>query len=350
MKRVLVCALDWGLGHATRCIPVVRELQHQGAEVFLASSGDAGLLLRREFPGLSYHELPGYRPRYQRRGGMVATLAAQMPKFLHTIRLEREEVEALVRNLRLDVVISDNRYGCYSEQACSVFITHQLRVRMPGGWSILEPVVNRQLHLYINRYNKVWVPDAHGSGLTDFFMDRTSSFTYIGWLSRFQSSPASPASADLLVLLSGPEPQRSIFENIIRGQASGFKGRILLVAGQPFRADHAVTGNLEVVSHLDTEILERQIAGARWVVARSGYSTIMDLIRLGKKAAFIPTPGQPEQMLLARYLEQKGIAFCCDQKNFVLDKVRKEIDRYAGLGSLTSPMDLLKKEITTLLS
>jgi len=350
VKRVLVCSLDWGLGHATRCIPVVRELQRRGAEVFLASSGDAGVLLKKEFPRLAYHELPGYQPRYQRHGSLVMALAPQWRKFFHVIRLEREEVEGLVRSLRLDIVISDNRYGCYSDHAESVFLSHQLHVRLPGVWRFMDPVVNRRLHKYIKHFHVVWVPDQPSGSLASHFLDSRIPFSFVGWLSRFtlENQPGPPV--DVMIILSGPEPQRSIFESTIRNQLPEFEGTVLLVKGNPSGSHAMKNGRLEEVSHLDAATMEQRMRGAGLIVARSGYSTIMDLIALKKKAVFVPTPGQPEQTWLASLLEREGIAFCRDQKNFVLREAWEEFDKYRGFGSLVQEEGLLEKEVTTLLS
>lgn len=350
MKRVLVCSLDWGLGHATRCIPVVRELHHQGAEVFLASSGDAGVLLKKEFPNVLYHELPAYRPRYQRRGSLVMALAPQWRKFLHVIRMEHEEVEDLVRNLGVEVVISDNRYGCYSRDAESVFLSHQLHVRLPGTWRILEPFLNGRLRRYVNRFQRVWVPDQPGTSLTAGFMDSRIPFSYVGWLSRFTGEQPQGPLVDVMIILSGPEPQRSVFESMILNQVQAFDRSVLLVKGQPSGLQAAKRPHIEEVSHLDTATMEQRMMGAKVIVARSGYSTIMDLIALKKQAVFIPTPGQPEQTWLARHLKREGIAFCCDQENFVLSKAWGEFDTYNGLGSLIPEQGLLKSAIVNLLT
>ncbi|MBL7846871.1 MAG: hypothetical protein JNL40_05345 [Cyclobacteriaceae bacterium] len=350
MKRVLVCALDWGLGHATRCIPVVNELQRQGAEVFLASSGEAGKLLQLEFPQLVYHGLPGYRPRYANDGVMVITLAMQLRKFVHAIRLEHEEVEALAKNLRLDAVISDNRYGCFTTTAPSILITHQAQVRMPPGWGFLGTWVNHRLRTYIKRYDKLWVPDQPDSGLTNPFMDRHLPYSYVGWLSRFPSGQPAGEPVDLMIVLSGPEPQRSKLEEVILKQLQTYPGKALLVRGKPMEGQEYREGNIQIVSHLSTDQMEARIKSAGLLISRSGYSTVMDFIALEKRAVFIPTPQQPEQLWLATFLKRNGIAFCMDQQNFVLATALAQSSNYSGLGALKPVKGLLEKEISTLLS
>lgn len=350
MKRVLVCVLDWGLGHATRSIPVIRELQQQGAEVFLASSGSAGALLKQEFPILSFHELPGYRPHYPRQGSFLFSMAAQLPKFRRAIQREQREVEALVTNFRIHAVISDNRYGCFSQRVPSILITHQVKVRLMPGFGLVEKLVNAWLETYLNKYHEVWVPDQPGSGLTDRFMERVRDVRYIGWLSRFptDAKPADPFP--VMAIVSGPEPQRSLLADKLRTQLRSWPGRSLLVTGQPDKHHSVQDGNVEVVSHLPSSQMEARLKAADLVIARSGYSTIMDLIALRKRASFIPTPGQPEQIHLADFIMRSGIAFCQDQKNFTVQSLVEESSRYAGWSAWNKEEGLLASAIKQLLS
>jgi hypothetical protein len=350
VRRVLVCALDWGLGHATRSVPVVQALLRQGADVVLASSGDAGQLLKMEFPDLPYHELPGYRPHYPRNGSMIFSMAGQLLKFRHAIHDEHARVETLVDDLGITAVISDNRYGCYSRKVPSVFITHQLNVRLSPGWRLLERLINGWQRLYNNKYREVWVPDLPDSGLTGHFQSNQVPFHFIGWLSRFGESAPSVEKYDLVALVSGPEPQRTLFAQSLRRQLQSFQGKSLLVLGVPGEANPVREGKVEIVNHLPAKELEARLVAAELVIARSGYSTIMDLIVLGKKAAFVPTPGQPEQIHLAHFLQRSSIAFCQDQENFAIEAMRRESANFKGLGVLVNDGRLLEKAITRLLS
>lgn len=349
MKRVLVCVLDWGLGHATRSIPVIRELQRLGADVVLASSNDAGKLLRQEFPRLNYHELPGYAPVYQSAGSMMLAIAAQTIKFSKAIQMEHREVEALVKSLRVDAVVSDNRYGCYSQQVPSVFITHQYRVRLPGRWSAMEPLVNRWQESHFKHFGQLWVPDQPGSQLTAPFVPGGAPVRYIGWLSRFGQENPAPTGYPVVAVVSGPEPQRKLFADKLRRELAISGMRSLLVTGQPGEARHEQDGALEVLNHLPAREMEQVIRSAGTVIARSGYSTIMDLIALGKKAVLVPTPQQPEQMILAKRLQELRVAFCPDQENFVLQNALKEADAYLGLNCFRKKEGLLETAIQELL-
>ena len=349
MKRVLVCVLDWGLGHAARAIPVIREFRRQGADVAMASSNEAGRLLREEFPGLNYHELPGYAPRYQSYGSMMLAIAAQSIRFSAVIKKEQHEVEALVKNLRADLVVSDNRYGCYSTAVPSIYITHQYEVRLPRSWSAFEPLVNRWQRSRFRRFQEVWIPDQPGSGLTEAFVPRRAGVTYVGWLSRFGQDNPSPGNYPIVAVVSGPEPQRRFFENILRKALKEHGERSLLVTGQPGNGLNEREGALHVVSHLPSKEMEQALRGANLVIARSGYSTIMDLIELGKKAILVPTPQQPEQMILAGLLHERRVAFCPDQQNFAWEKAVRASSTFNGFGQFKKEVGLLELAIRRLL-
>lgn len=349
MKRVLVCVLDWGLGHATRSVPVIRELQRQGAKVFIASSQEAGKLLQQEFPALSYYELPGYSPVYNSGGSLMLAIASQAFRFARTIRREHREVEELVRSHQIDRVISDNRYGCYAEAIPSVFITHQYRVRLPRYWSLFEGLVNGWLKTRYARYQHLWIPDQPGSGLTDWFVPKGALVTYVGWLSRFGGEMSQASGVEIVATVSGPEPQRRIFADKLRRELMDSGRCALLVTGQPGNAFREQQGNLTVVNHLPAKELEPALRGAAVVIARSGYSTIMDLIALGKKAVLVPTPQQPEQLYLARQLSESKVAFCVDQENFVLGKALQEAEGFPGFVSFREEEGKLESAIRQLL-
>ncbi len=342
--------MDWGLGHATRCIPVIKELHRQGADVRIASSGSAGILLRKEFSSIPYIELPGYHPTYSHQGSMMLALMKQLPKFMRTIRKEHQAVEAIVAEHHIDAVISDNRYGCYSKKVKSIFITHQVKVSLPEGWAMLTSTTNSLLQTYIRRFQAVWVPDQPGSGLTERFMSARIPFNHIGWLSRFNDGRLQEKRYDVMAIVSGPEPQRSVFESLLRNQLQFFPGKALLVTGKPGEVSRMTEGSVEIYSHLEAAAMADAIDSSAVIIARSGYSTIMDLIAMGKKAAFVPTPQQPEQAWLSEVLMQGGIAYCQDQHNFVLAAAVKGALASKGLGTFKKQEGLLETQIKILVS
>ena len=352
-KKFLICVLNWGIGHASRVIPIIHLLLKYGQTVYIASDGDALALLRREFPDLEYCELPPYNPIYQKgSSGMMRTILFQMPKFSKAIRQEHIMVERLVKEKRIDIVISDNRYGCYSNRVRSILITHQINIQMPKMYSFLEPFVNYYNWQQIKRFYRVWVPDYKDDrNLTgDLSVSNTVVRRYIGQLSRMQVSPDVEPQYDIMVLLSGPEPQRSIFEDMMRSQLYQHHGSSLLVRGKPTGSSEIKKlGRLSEVDFLDTKELNIAIQQSALIVSRSGYSTIMDLARLGKNAILVPTPGQTEQIYLAKQLHKRGICFYKDQDDFKLSKALPKIKLYSGFKAVKYDNEILEEVILKVL-
>lgn len=349
MKRILICPLDWGLGHATRCIQVIREIQNRGHQVMIASSGDALALLRLEFPELMTFNLPAYNPQYQKYGSLALSLLTQFSKFRKVIRSEHDEIEKIARENTIDVVISDNRYGCWSANVRSIIITHQTTPPLPSGFDWASAVANNLSGKYLSRFQQVWIPDQAASGLTTAFNKKNLPNTrYVGWLSRFSSGSITEGEHDLLAIVSGPEPQRSLFKEILISQLKEYEMKSLLVAGEPEKYNEEQMGNLRIVSHLSTPRLEMAMRSSNLILSRSGYSTVMDLIALGKKAVFIPTPQQPEQEMLADYCKAGGIAFSMKQNEFDLSTAIKVSEAYSGFSVFKPDTSWLNEALKTL--
>lgn len=331
-KRILICPLDWGLGHATRCIPVIRLLLEKNAEVYIAAERRPLALLRREFPGLTFIPFRGYDISYPRSGSMALKMLLSLPALLKGIKREYTELQQIVDRYKIDVVISDNRYGCHTKKAKSIFITHQLMVKTP----LFEKAVHKKILAYIKNYDECWIPDTAGS--SNLSGDLSHKYPlpehayYTGPLSRFEKNETRdiPQDHDILAVISGPEPQRSLFEQLVLQQLYKHDLKAMVISGLPEEIRTEQHAGVKTVTHLDAAEMQRALAGARLVIARSGYSTVMDLAALGKKAVFIPTPGQTEQEYLAAALMKKKIAFCQQQSSFDLGKAIKESELYSG--------------------
>jgi uncharacterized protein (TIGR00661 family) len=352
-KRFLICALNWGIGHASRLIPIINILLKYDQIVYLASDGDALALLRREFPDLEYIELPGYDPVYPKGNtGMMSKILFQIPKFSSAIKREHNLVERTVKEKRIDIVISDNRYGCFSTRVKSILITHQINIQMPVFFGFLEPFVNFYNWGRIKRFFRVWVPDFRDErNITgSLSSSNTVGKRYIGHLSRMKHLENVESKYDIMALISGPEPQRTVFENLIRAQLFNYHGSSLLVRGQPTGTNEIKTmGRLSEVDFLDTEALNLAFEQSEMVVCRSGYSTIMDLAKLGKSAILVPTPGQTEQLYLAKVLSNRGICCYKDQAEFKLSKTIHKTKLYSGFKSMKFDNDMLEEVIIKLL-
>ena len=359
--RILVAPLDWGLGHATRCIPIVNELLSQNCDVWLAGEGQQEALLRAEFPGLPFLPLEGYRMHYSARS-LGWKIILQIPRMIQTIGKEHRWLKEMMAAHQFDAVISDNRYGLYHKRIPAVLITHQLTIKGHlGTWS--ENILRRWNYKYIQRFSECWVPDVSGPNslageLSHPIIKPKIPLRYAGWLSRFEKKksisfdiPKEKTNHHLLFILSGPEPQRSILENKIINEVSHYPGTATIVRGVPtLLTAIPSTGMIKFYNHLSARELNEEAENADWVISRSGYSTIMDLVKLGKKAILIPTPGQTEQEYLAAFLNQKQIALSIEQRDFslqrTLDKAKKFNYKFPILGST----DDLRTTVQTFLS
>lgn len=343
-KRILVCPLDWGLGHATRCVPVIHELLAQGAEVIIAADGRPLKLLQQEFPGLEALVFKGYDIEYPSGDGMVVKMALSAPRILKRIADEGKELEGIIKKHRIDAVISDNRYGLCTSQVPSVFIIHQLMIKSPFGEAILNKITKN----YIKKYSECWVPDNEGehslSGDLANKFPIPDNTKFVGPLSRFKSSDSAPVEKkyDLLVLISGPEPQRSKFEEIVIKQLEKLEGSFCIVAGKPGENKPEPTGSIEYYGHLDTPELQKKIMQADIVLSRPGYSTIMDLAVLGSKAIFVPTPGQTEQEYLGERYMKMGQHYSVRQKELNLKLALEEAKKYSGFSRVGENVELRK--------
>lgn len=331
--------LHWGLGHATRCIPVIRELLAQDADVMIASDGAALELLRIEFPTLESAVLPSYSIRYSAGAFMPLQMLFQTPSILKTISEEHEVLEKLIDSHQIDAVIADNRYGVWSKRIRSVLITHQLQVRPPAGFGWAGAILRSAVWKKIGRFDECWIPDSEGdvnlSGALSHGMQTPFKKRFTGPLSRF-ATPGEISVAekqyDLLVILSGPEPQRTMLETLMIKQLSGNHSKILLVRGTDITDTTRKTErNLTIVNHLPAPEMQQALLSSGSVICRSGYSSIMDLAAVGKKAILIPTPGQTEQEYLADYLKSRKIFFSMKQRDFRLETALKESAPYQGI-------------------
>jgi hypothetical protein len=362
--RVLVAPLDWGLGHATRCIPIIKELLNQKCEVIIAAVGAQKAILQAEFPSLTLIEIPGYDIRYDKNRALtMLRLIGAIPKILIRIKQEKAWLKRFSASEKPDLVISDNRYGLALPGVFCVFMTHQLRIKTSLG-RLADALLQRMNYRLIGHFSRCWVPDIEvGDGLAGALSHPARlpgiPTKYIGWLSRFgkisqqyRGVGAPIKDPELLILLSGPEPQRSLLEAGIMAQAGGDTGNIVLVRGLPEGGPALVDipPGLTVYDHLPAVELESLMRRSRLVVARSGYSTVMDLARLGKRALLIPTPGQPEQEYLGPFLAGKGRAVCVKQSAFSL-RESLALARQNEEGMIVSePEGGLETEIRTVLA
>lgn len=331
-KKLLLAPLDWGLGHATRCVPVIKDLLSIGSEVWLAGEGAQEKLLREEFSSLPFLPLEGYRIKYG-KAGLTGKLLLQVPSILQSIKSENKWLKEQVSKYQFDGVISDNRYGLHHENIFSVFITHQLCIKSSlGKWS--EKFLQQWNYKFINRFHECWVPDEEGQNnlageLSHPVKSPAIRVKYIGGLSRFKKKDFEEIKDHLLIMLSGPEPQRTILENRIIDEVVNYNGTATIARGLPAERNIIPSTNtIHFHNHLSSEELNNEAMKAELIIARSGYSTVMDIAALQKKSILIPTPGQTEQEYLADHLMKKRFAFCINQNELSLLKNIEEARRF----------------------
>ena len=341
-QNILVAPLNWGLGHATRCIPIIKALIEFGYNPIIASDGEALAILKKEFPSLQTLSLPSYEIEYAKNGNNFKwKMLKNSPKMVTAILEEKKIVKKWIKEYQLSGIISDNRLGVYSKKVPSVFITHQLNV-LTGNTSW---ITSKMHQFIIKKFTEVWVPDFEKNpnltGKLGHVKNHSFKTKYIGPLSRFIKQNL-PEEYNIIVLLSGPEPQRSMLEEILQEAVLKFEGKVIFIKGK-IEAEQKTyqIENTTFYNYMNSEQLQNAINCSGIVLCRSGYTTVMDLAKLGKKAFFIPTPGQFEQEYLAKKLKKDGLVPYAKQENFRIENLL-EINLYKGLQISETDIDFMK--------
>jgi len=319
-KNVLIAPLNWGLGHASRCIPIIRQQIALGNKVIIASDGISLKLLQKEFPNVENVELPSYNISYPKGKQLIWHLLKMSNKVMTAINEENKFLSLLVDKYNLDLIISDNRFGMYHKGVYSVYITHQTSIQAGR----ISNIADKFHQYYMSRFNEIWIPDYEGenslAGKLSVYNGGQIS-KHIGILSRFKFNENVKIKDKVLVVLSGPEPQRSYLEELVLSEIESIDKEVTLILGKVESIQKvSKKGNATIYNFMTSDDLEKEMSESLLVIARSGYSTIMDLKALRKKAFLIPTPGQGEQLYLAKHLKSKNICNYVCQDNFSLNK------------------------------
>ena len=338
-KTILIAPLNWGLGHATRCMPIIKALQENNFIPIIASDGIALELLKKEFPYIKTLELPSYQIEYPKNEKYFKWKMIQnLPKILSAIRSEKKLITKWIDQYEIDGVISDNRLGCYSKKVPSIYITHQINV-ITGNTTWITSKLHQNT---IKKYTECWIPDvAKSPNLTSELSHLNKSnlnLKYIGPLSRMTKKEL-VIKHDLMVILSGPEPQRSLLEEKLKIELKRYKAEVLFIKGiiEKEQTKEKIK-NITYYNFMNSRQLEQAFNESDIVLCRSGYTTIMDLAKLSKRAFFIPTPGQYEQIYLAEKLKNDGVAPYAKQDEFKIENLF-ELNKYSGLQTINNKID-----------
>ena len=314
MAHVLVSPLNWGLGHATRDIPLIKNLLDHHHDVTVAACGNALSVLKKEFPACRFIDFPDYPSPYSASRFFLPKFFAFFPLMLRAVSEERKRLELICAKNRYDLIISDNRLGVFSADTPSVFITHQLHYHLPMVFwpvELLAVAMNGYLH---GKFRHIIVPDnppgpaSLAGKLSRSFMEETKKRVYYAGILTSMHQRDTPRDLDYLVMISGPEPQRTQLEKILLPRIGGIEGKSVVLLGSPGNHDIPVQpDHCRIIPYATTQEKEDLMNRAKFIICRSGYTSMMEIAELEKQhALFIPTPGQTEQEYLSWYYEKKG--------------------------------------------
>jgi hypothetical protein len=261
----------------------------------------------------------------------------QLPKIVFSIFGEYRWLQKAQKTYQFDLIISDNRFGFFHPSISSVFITHQLNVQTPYAWS--TNLFQKIQYAWLKKFSACWIPDIEGENnlsgiLANPQKKPNTRLWYMGCLARLIQEQNMDATTNtnkniFLGIISGPEPQRTLLENLLWDSGNILQLNFALVAGTPFKSNTFKKTSLSVIyPHLSAEELVKQIQEAEYIICRGGYTTLMELIPFRKKLILIPTPGQTEQIYLGALWQKNGWAICYDQHEFDLAKALEQASSF----------------------
>ena len=331
--RILFSPLDWGLGHAARLIPLIRAYKAKGYKIILGGNGNSLELLKIEFPELETVSIPFTEIRYGKGEKQLFIFLGGLFRLFNSFRREHRVLDTIISEKQIDLVISDNRLGLHSREAKCILLTHQIWLQMPKGWGMLELIANMFNHHYIRKFDECWVVDSDKTpnlaGELSHPPITESIIRYIGPLSRFSGKRKEASkNIDILVILGGPEPQRSILEELLKRQISESSLKAVIAGGTFNREGLELHPDIQYIPYAGSDQLAELINAADIIICRSGYSSVMDLVALQHSAILIPTPGQPEQEYLAEYLSEKKYFLSYRQEEFEINKAVEDWKKF----------------------
>ena len=324
--NVIYGVCSWGLGHATRSLPVLRKLLDEGNNVTVIGHDRSLKLLQNELgKNVEYHDIPDYPMLLsENTRQFLAKSTVYWPIFIKKIESGLQQLSKLVSKKPYDIIISDARYDMYSKKIPSFFISHQMRIMNPLRIKMFESGSELFNLFFFKRFSGVMVPDYKDDDISGDLSHNLKRIDedklhYIGVLSDFQKKKVKK-DIDYFISISGPEPQRSMLEKKLLSQVQQLEGNIVITLGKSEKISQTKTRGITMYSFLTKEKREELLNRAKMVISRSGYSTILDLAVIGTKALMTPTPGQIEQEYLAEYHNKKGTFYSVNQNDIQLKR------------------------------
>jgi len=286
-QRILFTCLDWGSGHVARSIGLIRQLFAQENTIFLYCSEHQKSVFEQY--GLSVTYLVGekFRFRFKGDGNFSKEILRNGFRFSKAIKREKVLAEAWVDERQITLVLSDHCYGFRSNSVQSIFITHQVQLPPKSG-----RIAQRIHKKWMQRFSWIWIMDEEQNRLAGVLSSSIENSSYIGWFSRFSEAEMISEKAKIVAIISGPEPYSEALFNWVLEQHGN--QHLTIISPKKYSP---VKENVRIIS--DWKQADAEILSAETVISRNGYSTLMDLKFLNKKAVLIPTPGQLEQEYLA---------------------------------------------------
>ncbi len=299
-KHVLIAPLDWGMGHTTRCVPIINTLLTQQCTVTIACNTAQKTYYTKELGNrqrLNYQALQGYNIFYWNKLFTLA-IVLQLPKLLLKINYEHRWLTHYLRHNACQVILSDNRYGLHNSTVTNLLITHQLQVITPYGKRIINHLIARA----INKFNYCWIPDnANENERLSGILSQNNTVTiptqYIGVLSRM-ALKINKQPNTVLVLLTGPNAAKQSLLQLIISKYAHTTHTVTIVNAPKC----STLANITMLTTATTEQLQGLINTHSTIITRSGYTSIMDFYALQQPVQLIATPHQPEQEYLLTYV------------------------------------------------
>ncbi|MBT3465373.1 hypothetical protein HOD20_02540 [archaeon] len=342
-----------GLGHATRCIPLISECIKKGMKVYIISNYRAMDFLKDEFKNTveKYFILPDYsfsKKVFGKKKVSVEKFLMYLPMYLNEFRNEHKKFKKIQKKYTFDIIISDARPGIYDSEVPSYLINHHIKIPLQGFLKSSKYITEFAFFALKNKYKKILIPDFETNSLAgeythDFNYLNEEDYEYLGLISMINKKQNKKKDIDYFFSISGPEPQRTVFEKKIMTNIKKIQGKIVITLGKPEKYFKKKEGNVEIYSFLDKKKQSEMMSRAKLVITRSGYTTLMDLAQIGQKALLIPTKGQPEQEYLAKYHLKQGNYYFSELDDLNIPKDLEIAERFLGYKTKKKTKDATKK-------